>query len=337
MSDPKRQLRRILDRYRSRAAAISLEMPELKALAERHAEGRAALAEAPAPVPQAPAPAPVAERAPEISTPLPPRWEPAPEEFVEQFDEEASAARPWLAVVLVAAVAGGAWLAAGRLMHRNAHSVVPLPLSSPAALARRGGALFTFDRAKGQLAIVDAAAGTLISSKRFPIRATSGLAAASDRLWSADPNGFVYEHSLEDGYPVRRTFANPERRPSALHWDGSHLWIADARTNSLYEYSVGESLAPARQFTLPPGVKATGLHVEDGVVWVLDAAARRIHRFRARSLLEPVDSAALDEWIPAESKPAGMLVGGRTVWIATDGPPELHRFDARRLPWRADL
>jgi len=342
MSDRKRQLRKLLDRYRDRAAAISLELPELKALAARHDLGEPAVVERPAPAAvRAPAPAP--EPAPKPSS------EPAPEPVYAapaarrrppvEADEDPASSRGysgavWLGVVVAAVVAGG-WLANSRLQRKNAHRAVPLALSNPVGLAQRGGILYTFDRSRAQLGSIDAAAAGLIALKSFPNGSASGLAASSDKLWSADANGVVYEHGVDD-YAVRRTFANPHRRPSALHWDGSHLWIADARTNSLYEYKVGSSLVPARQFTLPPGMTPVGLHVENGLVWVLDAAGRSVHRFRVRALLEPVDTLTLQPWISAPGRPSGMIVDGGVLWITADGPAQLHRFDLRLLAWRSD-
>jgi hypothetical protein len=203
-------------------------------------------------------------------------------------------------------------------------------------LAKHGTAIYSFDRARKLMGAIDPATGTMISLKRFPNGLASGLAASPDKLWSADTSGVLYEHSFNDDYAVRRTFANPDRRPSALHWDGAHLWIADTRTNSIYEYTVGTSLVPARQFTLPSGMVPVGLHVEKGLVWVLDAATRTVHRYRVRALLEPVDTMSLQPWIPFPRKQTGMLVDDKALWISVDGPPELHRFDLSLLPWRAD-
>lgn len=351
MSDRKRQLRKLLERYRDRAAAITLEIPELQAIAARQGESDAAVAESRAPViePPAPAaerPAPVAERpAPAAERPAPAAKRPP-----EPDDTPAPPRRPapaadapgghaaayWLAVLFVAALAGGGWLFAERAQGKNSHRVVSLPLSSSVGLARRGIVLYSFDRARSRMAAIDSTSGGLLSVKRFPNVLASGLAASPDKLWSADTTGLLYEHGLTDDYAVRRTFANPDRRPSALHWDGSHLWIADARTNSLYEYTVGASLVPARQFTLAPGMAPVGLHVESGLLWVLDANSRAIHRYRVRALLEPVDSLTLQPWISAPRRPSGMIVDGQVLWISTDGTPELHRFELRKLPWRAD-
>jgi len=356
MSDRKRQLRKLLERYRDRAAAITLEMPELKALAASAgvpvAEPAPAPAPPPAPARPAPEPArrlePVADRPPVAERPAPARRSPepvsppAPPRRPVAPDPEAVESRgypiaAWLGAALLAAVAGAGWIAVERFQGRNSHRVVALPLSSSVGLAGRGIVLYTYDRARMRTAAIDMTTGGLLSVKEFPNVLASGLAASADKLWSADMNGFIYEHALTDDYAVRRTFANPNRRPSALHWDGSHLWIADARTNSLYEYTVGASLVPARQFTLPPGMAPVGLHVEKGLVWVLDGNSRAIYRYRARALLEPVDSMSLQPWMAAPRRPSGMVVGDKELWISTDGPAELHRFDARKLPWRSDF
>lgn len=336
MSDRKRQMRKLLERYRDRAAAITLEMPELQALAARAGEAPAAAAAAPVEErPAAAAPTPVPTLVPTlVPTPAPPR-RPAGDDD-EPVQERGNSLAAWLAAAVVAALIAGGWVVASRVQRKNSHWENALPLKSAVGLALRGGSLYSFDRAAGRLAAVDAATGAVLSLKRFPNASASGLAASADRLWSADANGILYEHGLGDDYAVRRTFANPNRRPSALHWDGAHLWIADARTNSLYEYTVGASLVPARQFTLPPGVAPVGLHVENGVVWVLDANGRAIRRYRARALLEPLDSMDLKPWIPAPATPAGMVVGEQNLWISSDGPAELHRFDPRGLSWRAD-
>lgn len=333
MSDRKRQLRKLLERYRDRAAAITFKMPELEAIAARHGAGDAAVAERLAPAD---------EREPEpasftFAPPQPEASVEAPAAVVEAPPRGRGYARgAWLAAALGAVLAGGWWGHTARLQKRSIHQALPLPMSSSVGLARSGAVFYSFDRTRMLIGTIDPDKGGLNALKRFPNGLPSGLAASPERLWSADMNGFLYEHSLADGYAVRRTFANPARRPSALHWDGSHLWIADARTNSIYEYTVGASLSAARQFTLPPGMTPVGLHVEKGLVWVLDAASRTIYRYRVRALLEPVDSMSLQPWISAPRQPSGLVIDDQAVWISVDGPPELHRFDLSLLPWRSD-
>jgi hypothetical protein len=363
MNDRKRQLRKLLEGYRDRAAEITLEMPELEALVSRHDEGGAAVAERPAPVaersaPVAERPAPVAERpAPVAERPAPVAERPAPAaereleieslpvaprraapvEIEEEYDESRGYARAaWLAAALVAAIGGGWWGVSTRLHNRNIHRVLPLTLTSSVGLARHGAVIYSYDRTRKLMGAIDPATGSLVSLKSFPNSLASSLASSPDKLWSADTSGVLYEHSFNDDYTVRRTFANADHRPCALHWDGAHLWVADARTNSIYEYMVGASLVPARQFTLPTGMVPVGLHVEKGLLWVLDAATRTIYRYRVRALLEPVDSLSLQPWIAAPRKPTGMVLDEKALWISVDGQPELHRFDLSLLPWRAD-
>ncbi len=349
MNDRKRQLRKLLEGYRDRAAAITFKMPELEALAARHVASGAAVVENPAPVAER-APEPVREPEPEAEpelasvTPAPAPARPAPPARAEARPKPAEAPASgsgfarmaWLGAALMIALGGGWWARNERLHHQNIHQVLPLPMSSSVGLARGGDVFYSFDRTRMLIGTIDPVKGGLISLKRFPNGMPTGLAASADKLWSADANGFLYEHALTGDYAVRRTFANPSRRPCALHWDGAHLWIADSRTNSIYEYTVGVSLSAARQFTLPTGVTPAALHVENGLVWVLDAASRTIYRFRARALLEPVDSMSLEPWIASPRQPTGMVLDDKSVWISVDGPPELHRFDLSLLPWRAD-
>lgn len=363
MNDRKRQLRKLLEGYRDRAAEITLEMPELEAIVARHDEGGAAVAERPAPVVERPAPvaerpAPVVERpAPVVARPAPVAERPAPaaERELELESLPVTPRRPspaaieeepdqapgytraaWLAAALALALGGGWWGNTARLHNRNIHKVLPLTMSSSVGLARHGSVIYSFDRTRKLMGAIDPETGSLVSLKHFPNNLSGGLAASADKLWSADTSGVLYEHSFDNDYTVRRTFANPDHRPCALHWDGAHLWIADARTNSIYEYTVGASLVPARQFTLPTGMVPVGLHVEKGLVWVLDAATRTIYRYRVRALLEPVDSMSLQPWIAAPRKPTGMVIDEQALWISVDGLPELHRFDLRLLPWRSD-
>lgn len=309
VDDSKRRLREILTGYRGRVAGVTLELPELEKLAARHA---AAVAHAPATEPKPP-PVPVA---------------PPPE-------RRGITRAAWLTAALAAALAcGGGWVRFERLQRQEAHLTLALPLSSSLGLTQHGGLFYSLDRTRGLMGAIDPATGSLVSLKRFPNPSASALAASPEKLWSTDAGGFVYEHGFEDGYAVRRTFTNPDRRPCALHWDGTHLWIADSRTNSIYEYTVGDELVPTRQFTLPAGTATAGLHVDNGLIWVLDAASRTIHRFDARGLLEPVDSLSLQPWIAAPRQPTGMLITGRNLWISVDNPPELQRFDLRLLAWR---
>lgn len=339
------QRRRLLEDLRRRAAAVVLELPELEELARSHgvstvvAEFPVRVLEPPAEeersLPSVEPPEPAPPRAP--PQPAPPRAppEPAPSDASEK--EPASWPRAWAiaAAVLVSVAAGfSAWLRHERDLHAAMHSVFSLPLASQAGLARHGAALYCLDRTRLLIAAVDSKTGRIDSLKRFPGEEPQGISASAQSLWSAEDTGVVCEHAFDAGYTVLRRFSNPERRPTALHWDGAHLWLADARTGSLYEYSVGASLEPMRQFTLPAGLLVAGIHVDGDLVWVLDAAGRALWRFRARALLEPLDRAPLSPWLAAPRSPTGLLVESGVVWVAADLPPELHKIDAKLLSWR---
>jgi hypothetical protein len=333
-----RVFREALDGYRRRAAALTLHIPELEALVARHGTGAAAVAEPPAQKPRTLRPPPT-RLDPEF------RHRPSPSVEIALAPPNPAPARRgpasralWLVLAAVVTLgAAGGWMRFSRLQRLSGHRAMVLPLIGSVGLARSGGLLYSLDPARKLLGAIDPATGVLVSLTAFPNAAASGLAVTDRALWSADESGVLYEHAPGGDYAVRRVFSNANRRPTALFWDGSRLWVADAWTHSVYEYTLGGSLTAARQFTLPSGLSPAGLYASNGVLWVLDAASRTIFRFKTQALLEPLDTLSLQEWIAAPQKPTGMVIDGETLWIAAVSPSELHRLDLGRVSFtRAD-
>lgn len=243
--------------------------------------------------------------------------------------------RKTLAVGLAAAVAMSVlfWsLARWRgLAAERAQRFFPLPLAGAAALAEEGGQLHALDPKRGLLITLKLESGAPVISmiRKLPNPSATGLAAGSGVLWTAESRGILRRHAPDKELSVTLTFANPESSLSALFWDGRSLWAADSRTETLFEFTPGNSLLPAGQYTLA-GLAPAGLSVSGRVLWVLDGPSKKIQRFRLGGVLSTDGSADLTPWLKSGSRAAGFIVSDEWVWILSENPAGLHRLDARR-------
>lgn len=297
--------RALIADYRARLKAIALEIPELEAR-----RGRAAPPErdeAPVAPPAAPGPAP--------------------------DQAQARSRRGWLLAALGAAAAAGAALWPAPEVAVPAYRAIPLPFSDAAGMAWHDGLLHAIDARRLLLYSIEPETGEVRALRKFPGSLPSALAASSGAFWSADLGGVIREHAPDAAFTVQRSYQNPERSPTVLHWDGAHLWAADSRTETVYQYTVGEALNPVRQYSFP-GVRVAGLHAADGLLWVLDGSKRELTRCQAKALAVVEDAADLSPWLAAGEKPTGLVVREQALWIITERPARLHRVPLAELRWR---
>lgn len=239
----------------------------------------------------------------------------------------------WILAALAAAVlaASGLWRWGGR--PNGTRRSFPIPYTDTAGLAVAGDALFSVDR-KRQLLFSFSADGMRIKTvEQFPNPAVSGLALGEGCLWSTDADtGYIYQHELEWKHSVLRAYANPSRNPTAIYWDGQHLWVYHAKTETVFQFLVRDSLVPIEQYTLP-GITPIGLYVKDGILWVYDANTHRVLRFRLGVLATPLDTADISPWLSTRSVVTGFAVGPSGLWLITQNPSEILRFEPKSLTW----
>ena len=209
---------------------------------------------------------------------------------------------------------------------KQLHQVFPLPYTNTSAIAEKAGLLYTLDPKRGLLFTFSEADLKVRSVQKFSNPALSGLALGEDSMWSTNSEaGEVYEHYLDPVFSVRNTFSNKESSPSAVYWDGRHLWTGDRRTETISQFSVDGVLTPVRQYTLA-GIEPAGIHVSEGLLWVADGLSRKVYRYELGSLLGVRDYFDLGERLSPNCKITGFAVGEPYLWLMTENPAELHRF-----------
>ncbi len=241
--------------------------------------------------------------------------------------------RSLLLVSLALAGIFAAVLLRGARGQPQAVSSAPLPYTETAGLVLDGERLLSIDRKRQLLFAFSADRLGVRSVQHFPVAGASGLALGRDSLWSTESeSGIITQHAMDWKHTIQKTYANPDRSPTAVYWDGQFLWVYQVKSEVLFQCSVGDSLVPQRQYTLP-GIVPTGLYVSGGMLWTYDLHTRRLFRFRLGVLASPLDSADLDRWLPPRSLVTGFAVGPSHLYVVTDAPPELHRVELKRLAW----
>jgi hypothetical protein len=204
-----------------------------------------------------------------------------------------------------------------------------LPYSEATGLSLRGDFFSSMDAPRLLVYTFDAS-GVVRSIEKLP-HVASALAWSERGLWTAAPDGQVCLHQVSEGFPASVCYVNPERRPSALHWDGQQLWLADSRTETVQALFPGKALAMRSQHSLP-GVRPSGLHIEGGRLWVLDAAGGRILRYELKTLAAPVDQASLLAWTGG-SRPAGFAFKDGRLHLVLERPAGLRSLALSELQW----
>lgn len=233
-------------------------------------------------------------------------------------------------------IAGLIGLAAARSQMRLAKAHQEFPVASPrvAGLAIMQNRLIAADPERQLLLLINGDDGEISTVQKLANAALSGLASSSDHLWSATKTGEVFEHNFDPDHSVRQEYDAQLRQGGPLYWDGQSLWICDFGSNSIRQYSVGDTLTLTKEF-LVPGVTPAGLHVSNGQLWLIDGPSRKLMRYRVAAMLEPIDSLDLTRWLGPGAQPAGLAVNESTLWVVTDSPAVLHRFALEDLPMKA--
>lgn len=234
---------------------------------------------------------------------------------------------PLWPVGLLVAAAAALWL---RPSPSPAPGPAPLPYSEPAGLTARGELFASMDAPRLLVYTFDAA-GVVRSIEKLP-HAAAALAWSQSGLWTAASGGQICLHETAEGFPAKACYVNAERRPSALHWDGRQLWLADARTETVQSLGIaGAALAMQSQHSLP-GVRAAGLHVEGDALWVLDAEGGRLLRYELKTLAAPEGQAPLSAWTEG-SRPAGFVVKEGRLNLLLERPARLRSVPLSELAW----
>ena len=111
-------------------------------------------------------------------------------------------------------------------------------------------------------------------------------------------------------------FTSPGSNPSGLAWDGTHLWLADDGTNTIYKLDPtdGRVLSSFKS----PGSSPRGLVWDGNHLWHADNATRKVHQ------LDRATGAALSAIGEPATPPkarlpelGGLTWDGRHLWCGT--------------------
>ncbi|MEW5701820.1 MAG: transglutaminase domain-containing protein [Candidatus Zixiibacteriota bacterium] len=117
---------------------------------------------------------------------------------------------------------------------------------------------------------------------------------------------------------IEREFPTPGSCPTGLAFDGKSLWLADRKSDSLYQISPSDgsiiSAIPA------PGYQIEGLAWDGKYLWALDTEEKMIHRFNPATGVS-------EKSIPAPSDaPQALAWDGRYLWVADYRADKLYQI-----------
>ena len=92
------------------------------------------------------------------------------------------------------------------------------------------------------------------------------------------PSGLVFaEDSEEIDCGIVSSFASPGPSPQGLAWDGTHLWLADDSTDTIYKINPLDGFV---DFSFSsPGLEPKGLTYEGTYLWNIDNNSLSFPRF----------------------------------------------------------
>jgi len=109
---------------------------------------------------------------------------------------------------------------------------------------------------------------------------------------------------------VIKSFPAPDQFPTGLAYDGKHLWLADRKTDLLYQIDISSGKTNA---TLPaPGFSPTGLAWDGSHLWCIDDKEKLLYRINpATGVAERIIEAYTNN-------PKDICWDGKLIWLADD-------------------
>jgi DNA-binding beta-propeller fold protein YncE len=107
---------------------------------------------------------------------------------------------------------------------------------------------------------------------------------------------------------IKKQFPTPGSCPTGLTFDGKYLWLADRKSDSLYQIDPGDG--EVKQTIEAPGYQVEGLTMEGKYLWVLDIEDQSIFKLNPKTQI-------VEKTIYAPcSSPQGLAWDGKYLWVA---------------------
>ena len=99
------------------------------------------------------------------------------------------------------------------------------------------------------------------------------------------------------------------RRPQALLFDGSHIWVANQQSDNLMKLRASDGL---NMGTFATGTRPVALTYDGTHVWVANKMSNNVMKFLAKD-------GSLVATIAVGQQPEGLAFDGKDVWVANGG------------------
>jgi len=130
--------------------------------------------------------------------------------------------------------------------------------------------------------LVQAPDGRILHDEDFSGVLDRGLGWDGESLWScgdaADGSSILYAIRPDSlGVLVTtKAYTAPGHRPTALAWDGTHLWLTDRDSGRIDRFD--PEIEEFTRFVASPGFSPCGLAWDGAAMWLTDAGTGRLYR-----------------------------------------------------------
>ncbi|MBD3166223.1 transglutaminase [bacterium] len=109
---------------------------------------------------------------------------------------------------------------------------------------------------------------------------------------------------------VLADFASPAAHPTGMTFDGTHLWVADRLTDSLYAVDPADGSVQTKM--IAPGYIPRGMTFDGTHLWVVDLEENRLHQ------VDPQTGISVHSIEAPTPSIQGIAWDGENLWIADD-------------------
>ena len=239
---------------------------------------------------------------------------------------------------------GAAWVRHRREADQAAAAARRVPVvteweladAHPAGLTFHAGEFWVGDWFAQDVYRLDAAGLGVKRAVHLPGVAPVALAATGDALWTADPDGTVRRHMLDERLTVVGRPEDAFSRTVAMAYDGLYMWTVDGARNKLRKHLMDDRLTVLAVYDYP-GVKAAALAFDGRTLWSIDETNRELLRHDINEPRLVTFKAGLREYQSGEWRPVGLAWDGAAFWSAAETATPGSRRSGRIFKHRVDV
>ncbi len=198
-----------------------------------------------------------------------------------------------------------------------------LPSTHPTALVWVGEDLWVADWYQESVYRARLGSSGFETVRRYHLEDTHvmGLAVTEDRLYIADSwKKSIQVRRLDEELSLEISFHSPGPTPSALFFDGQHLWSADKDARRIYQHVLDGELTILHSFEVDH--EPSGIYVGQGELWSIDAEQGVFYKNDLKTG-RTLGAYSLPELRGQDFPLSSFTWKGKRLWVGRDGAPSV--------------